>query len=56
MPSEIREKIAETERELAKTSLSSQRRKSLGKYKKRLQQSLRLYEMYQGGSCGSKVL
>ena len=53
MPSELREKLRETERELAKTSLSPQRRKSLGKYRKRLMQSLRLYEMYQGESCGS---
>lgn len=52
MPSELREKLRETERELSKDSLSPQRRKSLGKYKKRLQQSLRLYEMYQGGRIG----
>ena len=50
MPSELREKLSEVERELAKTSLSPQRRKSLGKYKKRLLQNLRLYEMYRGRS------
>ena len=44
---EMKQKIAETERELLKTSLSPQRRRSLNKYRKRLMQSLRLYEMYQ---------
>jgi hypothetical protein len=53
MPSELREKLIETERELAKTSLSPQRRKSLNKYRKRLMQSLRMYEIYQGGRVGS---
>ena len=47
MPNELKEKLSEVERELAKKSLSPQRRRSLGKYKKRLKQSLRLYEMYQ---------
>ena len=47
---EVKQKIAETERELAKTSLSPQRRRSLGKYRKRLLQNLRLYEMYRGRS------
>ena len=47
MPNELREKLRETERELSKDSLSPQRRKSLNKYRKRLMQNLRLYEMYQ---------
>lgn len=50
MPSELREKLSEVERELSKDSLSPQRRRSLGKYKKRLLQNLRLYEMYRGRS------